>query len=136
MIATISDSIGPYREIFFDNSTSLALKIEKAFDKKLGGVAVWALSYDHGYTELWSTLEEQIAARTEWNPETEQTEPFKIAKSNKIHYTISYQMKRNSNLIFATLVFIAIFMAIGFIFSLLDWRVRDVMFYSGAFRIF
>ncbi|WP_041329519.1 hypothetical protein [Saprospira grandis] len=28
------------------------------------------------------------------------------------------------------------FMAVGFAFSLLDWKVRDVMFYSGAFRIF
>jgi hypothetical protein len=27
-------------------------------------------------------------------------------------------------------------MAVGFVFSLLDWRIRDVMFYSGAFRIF
>jgi hypothetical protein len=45
-------------------------------------------------------------------------------------------MKRNANLIFATLVFITVFMAVGFVFSLLDWRVRDVMFYSGAFRIF
>jgi len=136
MIATVSDSIGAYQEIFFDNSTSLSLKIDMALDRKLGGVAVWALSYDHGYNELWSTLEEQVAARTEWNPSTEQMGLFKIDKSNKIHYTIAYQMKRNSNLIFATLVFITIFMTIGFIFSLLDWRVRDVMFYSGAFRIF
>lgn len=136
MIATVSDSIGPYQEIFFDNSTSLALKIDNALNKKLGGVAIWALSYDHGYNELWTTLEEQIAARTTWNPDTEKFETFKIAKSNKIHYTIAYQVKRNSNLVFATLVFITIFMAVGFVFSLLDWRIRDVMFYSGAFRLF
>jgi hypothetical protein len=136
MIATVSDSIGPYQEIFFDNSTSLSLKIDKAFDMKLGGVAVWALSYDHGYNELWETLEERVAAKTVWNPETEKFETFKISKSNKIHYTVAYQMKRNANLIFATLVFITVFMAVGFVFSLLDWRVRDVMFYSGAFRIF
>ena len=136
MIATLSDSIGPYKEIFFDNSTSLALKIDMALDKKMGGVAVWALSYDHGYNELWTTLEEQIAARTTWNPEIEKFELFKIDKSNKIHYSIAYQMKRNSNLIFATLVFITICMAVGFVFSLLDWRIRDVLFYSGAFRIF
>lgn len=136
MIATVSDSLGPYQEIFFDNSTSLALKIDKAFELNLGGVAVWALSYDHGYNELWETLEEKIAARTSWNTESEKFETFKISKSNKIHYTVAYQMKRNANLIFATLVFVTIFMAVGFVFSLLDWRIRDVMFYSGAFRIF
>ena len=136
MIASVSDSIGPYQEIFFDNSTSLSLKIDKAFDMKLGGVAVWALSYDHGYNELWETLEERVAAKTVWNAEAEKLETFKISKSNKIHYTVAYQMKRNANLIFATLVFVTVFMAVGFVFSLLDWRVRDVMFYSGAFRIF
>jgi hypothetical protein len=136
MIAIVSDSIGPYQEIFFDNSTSLNLKIDMALEKKLGGVAIWALSYDHGYNELWEVLEQQFALRTMWNPTSERYERFKIAKSNKIHYTVTYQMKRTSNLIFATLVFMTIFMTIGFMFSLLDWRIRDVMFYSGAFRIF
>lgn len=136
MIATVSDSIGPYQEIFFDNSTSLNVKIDMALKRKLGGVAVWALGFDHGYTELWEVLEQQFALRTMWNPTTERQERFKIAKSNKIHYTVTYQMKRSSNLIFATLVFMTIFMTIGFMFSLLDWRIRDVMFYSGAFRIF
>jgi hypothetical protein len=136
MIATISDTLGPYQEVYFDNSTSLGLKMDEAMDKGLGGVALWALSYDHGYKELWRVIEEQFASRMIWNAENERWERFKIAKSNKIHYTVTYQMKRISNLIFATLVFMTIFMTIGFAFSLLDWRVRDVMFYSGAFRIF
>jgi hypothetical protein len=136
MIAVLSDSIGPYQEIYFDNSTSLALKIEKALDMKLGGIAIWALSYDHGYNELWNTIEEQVAARTVWNPDTEKYETFKISKSNKIHYTISYQLKRMSNLVYAALVFVTLFMALGFVFALFDWRIRDLMFYTGAFRIF
>ena len=136
MIAVLSDSIGPYQEIYFDNSTSLALKIEKALDLKLGGIAVWALSYDHGYNELWNTIEEQVAARTVWNPDTEKYETFKISKSNKIHYTIAYQLKRMSNLVYAALVFVTLFMALGFVFALFDWRIRDLMFYTGAFRIF
>jgi spore germination protein YaaH len=136
MIATVSDSTGPFLEIFFDNSTSLALKIDMALEKKLGGVAVWALSYDHGYTELWNTLEQHIAAKKVWNPKTERFEQFKINKGNKIHYSVAYQMKRNSNLIFASLVFVTVFISIAFVFTLLDWRIRDVMFYSGAFRIF
>jgi hypothetical protein len=136
MIAVLSDSIGPYQEIYFDNSTSLALKIEKALDMKLGGIAIWALSYDHGYNELWNTIEEQVAARTVWNPDTEKYETFKISKSNKIHYTIAYQLKRMSNLVYAALVFVTLFMALGFVFALFDWRIRDLMFYTGAFRIF
>jgi hypothetical protein len=136
MIATVSDTAGPYLEVFFDNSTSLALKIDMALDKKLGGVAVWALSYDHGYTELWNTLEQHVAAKKVWNPKTERFEQFKVNKGNKISYSVAYQMKRNSNLIFASLVFVTVFISIAFVFSLLDWRIRDVMFYSGAFRIF
>lgn len=136
MVATISDTLGPYQEVYFDNSTSLSMKMDLAMNQGLGGVALWALSYDHGYKDLWRVLEEQFASRMIWNPDNERFERFKITKSNKIHYTVTYQMMRISNLIFATLVFITIFMTIGFAFSLLDWRVRDVMFYSGAFRIF
>lgn len=137
MIGVLVDTLGnPLKEIYFDNSTSLGLKMDLALEKKMGGVAVWALSYDHGYTELWRTLEEKFAAREIWNTKLERIERYKVAKSNKIHYTIAYQIKKANGVVFSTLLAMLFFMALGFGFSLLDWKVRDVMFYSGAFRIF
>lgn len=130
------DTMLPNYKIYFDNSTSLTHKFDFALDQGLGGVAIWALGYDHGYPELWTVLEESFAQRWVWNVEANHFEKHTINKSNKISYTIQYNVKRNSNVILATLFLIAIFMAFGFSISLLDWKVRDALFYSGSFRLF
>lgn len=130
------DSVLPGFKIYFDNSTSLSEKFDFAMERGMGGVAIWALGFDHGYHELWQTLEEGFADRWYWNSERMAFEKHSIAKSNKISYTIQYNLKRNSNVILATVFLIAIFMAFGFSISLLDWKVRDALFYSGAFRLF
>ncbi|MGB5979746.1 MAG: glycoside hydrolase family 18 protein, partial [Cyclobacteriaceae bacterium] len=45
-----------YRQIWYEDSTSLAKKYDYIIEKGLGGVGIWALGYDHGYTELWKLL--------------------------------------------------------------------------------
>jgi hypothetical protein len=136
MIATLYDSLGPVREVFFDNSTSLQRKVRLAMDDNMGGIALWALNYTHGYPEIWSVLEKEFAARRIWNKKGEVYERLKVDKSNKVSFTIEYQLRRNYRLILATVFMISIFLALTFGFSLLDWKVRDVMFYSQAFRLF
>jgi len=136
LIAIVSDSLGPVQEIFFDNSTTLAVKIKRILDEQMGGISIWALSYDHGYTELWNTIENQVASRKMYDEDSGSEKIFKIKKSNKIHYTIAYQLKRYGKLIFSSIFCITLLLTIAFVYSLFDWRVRDIMFYSGAFRIF
>lgn len=134
--AIVSDSLGPSHEIFFDNSTTLGLKYDFSIEEGLGGVALWSLGADHSHQALWTELEEAFATKRFWNEKANKYQKLKVEKSNKVSYTIEYTMRRFRNLILATLFFVAIFIAISFIFSLLDWKVRDVLFYSGAFRIF
>ncbi|MCP4442089.1 MAG: hypothetical protein GY810_24530 [Aureispira sp.] len=134
--AIVSDTLGPSHEIFFDNSTSLGLKYDFTIEEGLGGIALWSLGADHSHQALWTELETAFATKRFWNTQANKYEKLKISKSNKVGYTIEYTMRRFRNLILATLFFVAIFIAISFIFSLLDWKVRDVLFYSGAFRIF
>lgn len=134
--AIVSDSLGPSHEIFFDNSTSLGLKYDFSIEQGLGGIALWSLGSDHSHQALWTELEEAFATKRFWSEKANKYEKIKVEKSNKVSYTIEYSMRRFRNLILATLFFVAIFVAISFIFSLLDWKVRDVLFYSGAFRIF
>ncbi|MFA0964158.1 glycosyl hydrolase family 18 protein [Roseivirga sp. BDSF3-8] len=45
-----------YRQIWYEDSTSLAKKYDYIIENKLGGVGIWALGYDHGYTDLWKLL--------------------------------------------------------------------------------
>lgn len=49
-------SIGNLRQVWFDDSRSLMDKYTWALDNAIGGVAIWGLGYDEGYTELWDVL--------------------------------------------------------------------------------
>ncbi|MGH1339399.1 MAG: glycosyl hydrolase family 18 protein [Aureispira sp.] len=134
--ATVRDSLGGVYKIYFDNSTSLGKKFDFAVDQELGGIGIWALGGDYAHTELWATIERSFVDKRVWNKDKGIYTSVTIAKENKISYTIQYLLRRYRNLIFATLFFITIFICISFAFSVLDWKVRDVLFYSGAFRIF
>ena len=70
-----------------------------------------------------------------WNVENQAFEKFEIDKSNKISFTIQYNIKRNTTAVLATLLIIVIIMMISFCVAMLDWRVRDALFYSGSFRL-
>lgn len=134
--ATVRDSLGGVYKIYFDNSTSLGKKFDFAVDENLGGIGIWALGGDYAHTDLWATIERSFVDKRVWNNEKGVYSKVTIAKENKISYTIQYLLRRYRNLIFATLFFITIFICISFAFSVLDWKVRDVLFYSGSFRIF
>jgi len=134
--AIVRDSVGGTYKIYFDNSTSLSHKFDFAIEEGLGGVGLWALGADYSHTHLWSTLEESFVTKRVWNETKGRYTRVEVEKGNKVEFTIQYLLKRFSNLIIATLFFITIFICISFAFSVLDWKVRDVLFYSGAFRIF
>lgn len=136
LVATHRDSLGGFYKIYFDNSTSLSHKFDFAIAQELGGVGLWALGADYAHTDLWETIEESFVTKEVWNADKGVYGRVVVNKGNKIEYTVEYLLKRFGNLIFATLFFITIFICISFAFSILDWKVRDVLFYSGAFRIF
>ncbi len=45
-----------YEQLWFDDSLSLSKKYDWVKKKKLSGVGIWALGYDHGNSELWELL--------------------------------------------------------------------------------
>ncbi len=59
--ATYRDANDNYRQIWFEDSTSLAQKYAWIQSKKIGGAAIWALGYDNGSTDLWEALAGQFA---------------------------------------------------------------------------
>lgn len=136
LVALKLDTLRGVYQIYFDNSTTLSKKYDYVLDQGLGGVGVWSLGADYSHTELWATLEQSFVTRRVWNDDLNKNTRIRVEKGNKITYTINYLLKHFSSLTFATLFFITIFIGISFCFSVLDWKVRDVLFYSGAFRIF
>ena len=56
-----SDGNSNYRQMWFEDSTTLAAKYDWIKNKKIGGVGIWALGYDNGHDELWKLLAEKFA---------------------------------------------------------------------------
>jgi spore germination protein YaaH len=53
-----------WHQAWFDDSTTLGLKYRLVTEKGLGGVGIWALSYETGAHELWSGLAQAFSAPT------------------------------------------------------------------------
>ncbi len=47
---------GKWKQVWYDNDSSLALKYNLAINKNLKGVGMWALGYDGTMQELWNLL--------------------------------------------------------------------------------
>ena len=57
----LKDSVNSYRQLFFEDVKSLSIKYDWIKNNKIGGVGIWALGYDNGYSELWNLLTEKFS---------------------------------------------------------------------------
>ncbi len=55
-----------YRQLWYDDTNSLALKYDFANSKGLGGIGIWALNYDESSPDLWNLLAEKFTGEAEW----------------------------------------------------------------------
>ena len=53
---------GAWRQCWWDNEQSLSEKYDMVRDKSLGGIGIWALGYDDGYTQLWDLIYDKFTA--------------------------------------------------------------------------
>lgn len=61
--AYYDQNLGTWRMIFLDDPKSMSIKYDFAKNKNLGGVGIWALGFDEGKQELWSTLKEKFGSK-------------------------------------------------------------------------
>lgn len=110
--------------IYFDDSLSLQKKYRYLIDARLGGVGIQFLGYDMGFTQLEDVLSNEF---------TDIVMPLddNMAQLNARSTTI----RQNSIYILATLLYLAIFMAIGFCAALFNKNVRQALFDNGRFRM-
>ncbi len=53
-----------WRQCWYDDSVSLALKYDYVLELGIAGVGMWALGYDRGFDELWNLLQTKFSAQT------------------------------------------------------------------------
>ncbi len=51
-----------WHEVYYEDAESLAWKYRFALEQGMGGIGIWALRYDAGYTELWDEIEYAFAS--------------------------------------------------------------------------
>lgn len=56
-----SDLSSNYRQIWFEDSVTLAAKYDWVKEKKIKGIGIWALGFDNGSVELWKLLADKFA---------------------------------------------------------------------------
>ncbi len=59
------DGNNNYRQIWYEDSVTLGVKYDWVNEQGLGGVGIWALGYDNGYTDLWQLLARKFAMTEE-----------------------------------------------------------------------
>ncbi len=59
----VSTTAGQTSQIYFENSTSIALKLAFVKAANLGGIAIWALGYEGDNPELWHSITTSLSSR-------------------------------------------------------------------------
>jgi spore germination protein YaaH len=143
-----------WTQCWFDGPHSLRQKYRYVKKSDLAGISIWALGYDNGFSMLWDQIRDEFT----YDPNKQKLENEKRKQSalqalakqldekaeHKDKYpgqksTEAEEAKENTSESFAEVLSLAIllltlFGLIGFILSLFDYNVREVLF-SNNFRV-
>lgn len=123
------DSLGdqPHKvQIYYDDSTSLRKKYQFIQEYRLGGVGIQSLGYDAGFSHLEDVLAEEftIVDRSVNGSALDQAN----AKAGGIRQYGIYAL--------VILMYLSIFLSIGFCAALFNRKIRQELFDRGGFRLF
>lgn len=113
---------------WFENDMSLSIKYDWLKSKKIRGVGLWALGYSQGAPEIWGGIKDNFGADS-----LIAITPIETRLSGT--YGLAKKILDNKKTIgFGSLVFTG-FLIVGFVLSLTDWKVRDILFANKSFRV-
>jgi len=111
---------GENTQIWFDDARTLAKKYDFINEKELAGVGIWALGYDNGYSELWDILGKKFGNFNRTTP-PESLVPLTMEES---WISVLWDLK----LLKALLFFFMFIFLLGFLLSLRNMAVREIIF--------
>ncbi|MBC6996669.1 glycosyl hydrolase family 18 protein [Neolewinella lacunae] len=111
--------------LWFDDRKTLEVKYDWVLQQGLGGIGIWAMGYDLPEKELWSLIDEKFA------PSNDTLVHYQTAQST---FYLPAAILRYRDPIGITGLFVFLFLAVGFVWALFDWRVRDVFFQHQTLR--
>lgn len=126
-----SPSNDEVKQLWFDNEESFAMKCDWINQKKLRGVGIWALGYDHGNNELWTVLNKKFAKDP--NETVLQTVHSGESLLFKIKHVLN-DINLNSNTVFVLLILLLAILFIGFCFAIMNGQVVDVLFNNRLYQ--
>ena len=143
-----------FRQCWFDNDSTLGVKLNFIKEKKLNGMGIWALGYDKGYTDLWEVIaqnfcntsviaEEGISASAADSLNT--TDSLGTSSSSLITKIWSKltnieglleQVTNYKSMLLFTMSFIVFFGGAGFVISMLQPNTRMFFFGNTAYTVY
>ncbi|WP_417873736.1 glycosyl hydrolase family 18 protein [Xanthomarina gelatinilytica] len=73
-----------YRQCWYDNDSTLGLKMDLIKRKGLAGMGIWALGYDKGYSEMWEMIANKMSAEGSSIKDSSGTEEADKSDSNSV----------------------------------------------------
>jgi len=136
-----------YRQCWFDDDSTLAVKLNYIKSKKLTGMGIWALGYDQGYHKMWKSISQNLC-NTKIIAEggvSETTADSLNAKSTsltgfmktitQIESVLSTVTNYKTVLLY-TLSFVVFFGGVGLVISMFQPNTRMFFFGNTAYTIY
>ncbi|MCH7406324.1 glycosyl hydrolase family 18 protein [Belliella aquatica] len=115
-------------ECWYDDSYTLAKKIDLALFKNFKGVGFWALGYDLGSTDIWDVVEEKFTGNTVYVQDP-------IAEMEGYPIQVASFIQKYEKLFVVTFVMLTIIIFFTLALAFSDWRFRDTILARQLYRI-
>jgi spore germination protein YaaH len=119
---------GSRKMCWYESDISLETKFQWAKGKDLKGIGLWALGYDQGASAIWKSVADNFATDS-----LVAITPLRSELSGP--YGIVKEILKYKKVIGVGFMVFACFIILGFVISLSDWRVREILFQKESFRV-
>lgn len=113
--------------VWYESATSMDRKFSWANDHDLKGVAIWALGYDGGHSDIWNAIATNFG-----KPIIQEIQPISV-ENGPVYGVVEIVVKNRRAFGLGVLIILG-FLITGLFLSLLDGKVREAFFGSFAYR--
>ena len=121
-----------FNQYWFDNDSTLAIKLRYIRDKKLNGMGIWELGYAVDYPQRWQVISKNL----KYTEQKKNKEIGWILAKLKTLESILVQITKYKSVLLYTLSFAVFFGGLGFLIAMFSPNTRTYFFSNTAYRIY